>query len=109
MAAIEWLTMQMELQGEINDMDRAMQVSLQEAEQQEAAAAGAPGDARRGTPRPLLRAPCSSPKVAIATLNIDITYFMTEAGANVVVHMSRTGCTILESMSAPHSAGSTLN
>ena len=34
MTAIEWLTTQIELRDEIQDMDRAMQVSLQEAEQQ---------------------------------------------------------------------------
>ena len=37
MTAIEWLTTQMELQDEIHDMDRAMQVSLQEAKQQKQA------------------------------------------------------------------------
>ena len=34
MAAIEWMTTQMELRDEIADMDRAMQVSLKEAEQE---------------------------------------------------------------------------
>lgn len=37
MTAIEWLTTQMELRDEIHDMDRAMQVSLLEAEQQKQA------------------------------------------------------------------------
>ena len=39
MTAIEWVTAQMELRNEISDIDRAMQVSLEEAEQQKQAQA----------------------------------------------------------------------
>ena len=39
MTAIEWVTTQMELRTEISDMDRAMQVSLEEAERQKQALA----------------------------------------------------------------------